>query len=45
MSGSGSMRICGFGLGGLMRDGGDDALDQFAGVDLAPAGIRAGPRG
>ena len=33
MSGSGSMRICGIGLGGLMRHRRDDGLDQFAGVD------------
>ena len=33
ISGSGSIRICGLGLGGLMRHGRDDAFDQFARVD------------
>ena len=33
MSGSGSIRICALASGGLMRHRGDDALDQFAGVD------------
>ena len=35
----------GLGLGGLMRDRRDDGFDQFAGVDPAPARIRAVPRG